>query len=166
MKKGNRFWRDHAKPLKALQTFKTPEELYRRCVAYFEWVEDNPLYEAKLVSYKGHAKLFRVPKARVMSLKAMCSFIGISDETWRNWVRIKLREDLMPVIEWAEGVIYQQKFEGAAAELFNTGLIIRDLGLADKQEITGRDGAPIETINTSMTPKEAAEAYAATLHDQ
>lgn len=31
-------------------------------------------------------------------------------------------------------------------------------------EHTGKDGGPIRTISSEMTPKEAAEAYAATLH--
>jgi hypothetical protein len=37
----------------------------------------------------------------------------------------------------------------------------------DKQvhEHSGPNGAPIRNITTAMTPKEAAEAYAATLHD-
>jgi hypothetical protein len=31
-------------------------------------------------------------------------------------------------------------------------------------ELTGKDGKPIETITTKMTPAEAAAAYASTLH--
>lgn len=37
---------------------------------------------------------------------------------------------------------------------------------ATKHEITGKNGEPIRTISTAMTPKEAAEAYAATLHSE
>lgn len=43
--------------------------------------------------------------------------------------------------------------------------LARHLGLfKDKLELTGKDGAPIETVNTQMTVKEAADAYAATLN--
>jgi hypothetical protein len=40
------------------------------------------------------------------------------------------------------------------------------LGQTDKSllELTGKDGKPIETITTKMTPAEAAAAYASTLH--
>jgi len=36
---------------------------------------------------------------------------------------------------------------------------------ASKHEITGKDGSPITSITTSMTPQEAAETYASTVND-
>ena len=59
-----------------------------------------------------------------------------------------------------EEIIRQQKFEGAAANLLNANIIARDLGLADKAEITGRDGGPIET---KMTDLEGARRIAFSL---
>lgn len=41
----------------------------------------------------------------------------------------------------------------------------RHLGVAQRLEHSGPGGKPIQTITTGMTPKEAAEAYAATLND-
>jgi hypothetical protein len=42
------------------------------------------------------------------------------------------------------------------------------LGQTDKAalELTGKNGKPIETINTTMTPEQAAAAYASTLHGE
>lgn len=41
------------------------------------------------------------------------------------------------------------------------------LGQTDKSllELTGKDGAPMQTINGNMTPQQAAAAYASTLND-
>lgn len=40
--------------------------------------------------------------------------------------------------------IRHQKFTGAAADLLNPMIISRDLGLADKSELSGPDGGPME----------------------
>ncbi len=46
-------------------------------------------------------------------------------------------------------MIFVQKFEGAAADLLNANIISRELGLADRQEHTGKDGGAIETRDVS-----------------
>lgn len=160
---GNKFWlarsRHGVKP-----TFPETEEgaqrLLEACEDYFEWVQENPLYEAKLVSFEGISSLEEIPKMRAMTVEGLCLFIDISSRTWRLWK--ETRQDLLPILEWAEGNIRQQKFSGAAAGLLNASIISRDLGLADKQEITGPGGGPLQTVTTEMTPQEAAEAYART----
>lgn len=60
----------------------------------------------------------------------------------------------------AEEIIRRQKFEGAAADLFNPNIIARDLGLADKSELTGKDGGPIETKSENVTDLELARRVA------
>ena len=77
-----------------------------------------------------------------------CACFSVStDETWRAWR--KDRADLSEVIATAESAIFTQKFEAAATGLLNANLISRDLGLADRKELTGREGGPIETKETS-----------------
>lgn len=160
---GNKFWlarsRHGVKPL-----FPPGEEgaqkLYEACCDYFEWCQDNPLYEAKLVSFEGVSSLEEVPKWRAFTIGSLCLFIDITTQTWGKW-RAE-RQDLSSVIGWADETIRQQKFGAAAAGLLNPTIIARDLGLADKQEHTGPGGGPIQTVTTEMTPAEAAEAYART----
>jgi len=41
--------------------------------------------------------------------------------------------------------MYALKFEAAAGGLLNPNIIARDLGLAERTELTGRDGEPIKT---------------------
>jgi len=74
-------------------------------------------------------------------------FLDVTFETWTEWR--KTRSDLSEVIAWAENVIYRQKFEGASADMLNPNIISRDLGLADKKDLSSSD--------KSMSPKPALD---------
>ncbi|MDD7973434.1 DNA-packaging protein [Roseinatronobacter alkalisoli] len=147
---GNRFWMARsshgAKP-----KFERAEDLWDACLEYFDWAHENPLFEDKLVTFQGDAKHEPVAKMRAMTIAGLCLFLDIEEGTWREWR--KSRADLSSVITRAEAVIYQQKFSGAAADLLNPSIIARDLGLADRHEMTGRDGGPIETKDESAHDK-------------
>lgn len=56
---------------------------------------------------------------------------------------------MLAVITQAEAVIYEQKFTGAAADLLNPNIIARDLGLADKKELSGG-------LALTVTPEDAS----------
>lgn len=131
---GNRFWeaRSSAGPN---PKFEGPDALWEACVEYFRWVEDNPLHEAKAFAYEGVVKVEKLPKMRAMTIGGLCLFLDVTDQTWRDWKAG--RPDLIGVISRAEAIIYQQKFTGAAADLLNPNIIARDLGLADKKELSG-----------------------------
>jgi hypothetical protein len=147
---GNRLWeaRSSAGPK---PKFDNPDKLWAACVEYFEWVEANPLMEAKAFAFQGVVTQESIPKMRAMTLGGLCLFLDIGMDTWIEWR--KTRSDLSKVITQAEAVIYQQKFTGAAADLLNANIISRELGLADRSEITGKDGGPIETKDTSGAEK-------------
>lgn len=154
--KDNKFWEVRSshgrKP-----AFSSPDDLRNACEEYFEWVEANPLKQAKAFAFQGNITIAQVDKMRAMTIAGLCQFIDVEDRTWRNWR--KDREDLIPVITRVEKIIYVQKFEGAAAELLNSNIIARDLGLADKRETTGSDGGPIhvKTSNDLDVAKAVAE---------
>jgi hypothetical protein len=137
--KGNRFWEARSshgrKPI-----FASPEELWLACQEYFTWVEDNPLWEDKLLTFQGSATHEPVAKMRAMTLDGLSIFLDIDIETWRNYSK---REDFFGVTSRVERIIRTQKFAGAAADLLNPNIIARDLGLADKSEFSGADGGPI-----------------------
>lgn len=129
--KGNRFWEarsSHGRNPK----FESGDQLWSACCEYFQWVEDNPLWEMKPFAYQGEVTQEPVAKMRAMTLTGLCLFLDISDDTWRNY---RSNEDLLGVVSRAEKVIYDQKFSGAAADLLNANIIARDLGLAEKKEV-------------------------------
>lgn len=126
--KGNRFWEARSKSGRS-KIFETPEELKSACCEYFEWVEENPLWEAKAFAFQGIVTVETLPKMRAMTKSGLCLFLDIAETTWDVY---KTRKDFLEVVTWAEKVIYTQKFSGAAADLLNPNIIARDLGLSDK----------------------------------
>lgn len=144
--KGNKFWEARSshgrKPI-----FGSPEQLWEACTQYFEWAEENPLWEVRTFAYQGEVTQEPVAKMRAMTISGMCLFLDISEDCWANY---RAKEDFVGVTTRAEKIIYNQKFAGAAADLLNANIIARDLGLKDSvsAEHTGKDGGPIETKNT------------------
>ena len=148
---GNRFWEarsSHGRNPK----FDDPEVLRDACYQYFQWVEDHPLWEMKAFAYQGVVTQESVPKMRAMTISGLCLFLDICENTWANY---KKNQDFLRVCTDVEKTIYNQKFSGASADLLNASIIARDLGLADKSELTGANGAPININTTSLPPDEA-----------
>ena len=89
-----------------------------------------------------------------MTVQSLALFLDISYEVFLEWK--KTREDLASVIQWAEGIIREQKFSGATAGLFNANIIIRDLGLRDVQSyditVPGFFVAPPDSDAPDMPP--------------
>ena len=140
-KKGNKFWlarSSHGRnPI-----FSNPEQLRNACYEYFQWVEDNPLYEEKIFHSQGMITKDTITKMRAMTISGLCIFLDIDRTTWENY---RNNNDFFRITKEVEEIIYNQKFTGAAADLLNSNIIARELGLADKQqnEHTGVDGKPI-----------------------
>lgn len=134
---GNRFWQhgELGRPRK----FEGPEELWAACLEYFQWVEENPLIEVKPMNVGGAVVMVEIPKMRAMTVHALCNFLGIHSSAWHRWR--DEREDLKDVIAAVDQIMYDQKFTGAAAEMLNPSIISRDLGLADKTDLTSSDGS-------------------------
>jgi DNA-packaging protein gp3 len=147
--KGNRFWEARSSHGRD-PIFKTPEDLWNASVEYFEWVENNPLYESKPFAYQGIVVQEPVAKMRAMTIMGLCNFLDISMDAWAQY---RKREDFIGVVSRVEQIIRQQKFEGASADLLNPNIIARDLGLAEKQEHTGEGGGPLAITVLSGVPR-------------
>lgn len=134
--KGNQFWKARAKHGRD-KIFQSPDDLWKACEQYFEWVDSHPLYEDKVFSYQGTTTHVPVAKMRAMTIKGLCLFLGISQETWGQYRKDK---DFSEVCTRVEMIIQTQKFEGAAADLLNANIIARDLELKDKAEMEHSGG--------------------------
>ena len=160
---GNRWWEARSSHGRN-PVFETADDLKSACLEYFEWNEANPLYKDQLVTFQGSATHEPVSQMRAMSLHGLCMFLDISRGLWNQWRTT--RPDFLEVIDMVEGAIFRQKFEGASADLLNASIIARDLGLADKKDVT-TDGKPLlGAITINMTPQEAAEAYARAINPE
>jgi len=145
---GNQFWKARTSHGRK-KLFSSADALWDACVEYFQWVEDNPLYEMKAFSFQGIVTQEPIPKMRAMTIVALCLFLDIDEKTWRNWRDDK---DYFPIVTKAEKVIYSQKFEGASADLLNSNIIARDLGLKDRKDVTSNDKEVSNEIKVEIIP--------------
>ncbi len=130
--KGNQFWRLACKKPGSKRVFGSPKALLDASYEYFKAVDDNPLYESKAHVVSGFIEYSETAKKRPYTLGALQIFLQIHGKTWATY---RKRQEFSGVCEIVESVIRNQKFEGAAAGLFNANIIARDLGLTDKSEI-------------------------------
>lgn len=152
----NKFWKLRSKHGRN-KLFETPELMWEAACEYFEWCEDNPLMSTEQA--KGSPKsekdeegnitwspsLIELPKMRPFTLHGLCLYLDCNTayfRTFKSQERAQ-KEDFSTVIASIEEVIYNQKFSGAASGFLNANIISRDLGLSDKAEITGKDGADL-----------------------
>lgn len=142
---GNQFWKARSSHGRA-PIFATPEDLWTACTEYFEWVEQNPLWESKPFAFQGVVTVENMPKMRAMTIGGLCIFLDIARSTWDEY---KGKQDFSDVTTRVEEIIRTQKFEGASADLLNANIIARDLGLADKKEVSGEDGGAIQITFTT-----------------
>jgi hypothetical protein len=152
--KGNTFFKFVQKPTGRPKKY-TPNSLWKKAQQYFEWVVKNPLYEQKAFA---NGKTKNLPKMRAMTELAFCEFAGIDRTTFNEYKSGRENYKEFPhITEKISNIIYLQKFEGAAADLFNANLIYRDLGLKEKTEVSGPNG----TLLTSqlILSKEEMKLY-------
>lgn len=144
--KGNQFWKLRNKHGRD-KLFASPELLWKAACEYFEWCDTTPLLEQKLFAYQGDIQKDVVTHMRPYTLTGLCFYLECSEAYFREFKSStpKGGEDFLTVIEQIEQIIYNQKFEGAAAGFFNANIIARDLGLKDVQnhQHTGENGGPI-----------------------
>lgn len=155
--KGNKYWEFRNKHGKDPDY--NPDALWDEAVKYFQWVEENPLWESVLVAKgikikddDGIEKTVystAMPKMRAMTLKAFHLFADISNTTWINY---KKKKDYITITTRIDNIIYSQKFEGASATLLNPNIIARELGLGEKIENTN--------INMEMSEEERLDRIA------
>lgn len=118
-------------------------DLVAEAQAYFTWCDDHPLKKEQVYQYKGSVVRTDSNLVRPYTKTGLATFFGISTAKLNN---LRNRgDDWADAMDMIEQVIYTQKFENAAANLLNASFISRDLGLADKQELSGPNGGPIKT---------------------
>lgn len=143
---GNKFWKLRSKHGRD-KLFKTPKLLWEAACEYFEWCETNPLYETKAFAFQGMVTTETLPVMRAMTLSQLCFYLGCNEAYFRTFkAQLKPKDkDFNTVIEDIEQTIYNQKFQGAAGDLLNANIIARDLGLADRSDVTSA-GQGIKSI--------------------
>jgi hypothetical protein len=133
-KPGNRMWEIRSSHGRAI-LFSSPELMWSAAKEYFEWVDNNPLkkQDAKVEDKK--ITKYNLTLSRPYTWQGLTRYLdcGIAYfNDFKNSDAYKENPDFSTVIERIESIIYQQKFDGAAVGIFNSNIMVRDLGLAEK----------------------------------
>jgi hypothetical protein len=154
---GNRFWHmrsTHGRP----RLYDNAADLEADCAAYFDWVEQNPRYREEVSFFQGVPTHTNVALRRVSSIGGLCLHLGIDNDTWLNWR--KERPDLKDVIARADLAIATDQLEGGMAGEYNGVIVSRVLGLADKSELSGPGGRPIQTEDVTRDAEDFSSRMA------
>jgi hypothetical protein len=150
--KGNQYYllaKNFVKPKKY-----KPVALFKKFLDYVEWNVKNPLKEQKVF---GSGKRMTVDKMRAMTIVGFCNYAQIERSTYENYEK---DEEYFRICVRIKDMIYQQKLEGAAADLLNPSIIAREIGLSDKSEVSGN-----LSLDVTVT-KEEAKLIADAINDK
>ncbi len=140
-------WRAKNPPLGRPKTF-TPKKLWAVACEYFDRTRKNPFKKQDFI--KGGESA-----GRIIELDQMRPYTWQGFEDYLNEQGIIARvddyklnrdgryEDFVDVIRAIDRIMYANKFEGAASGIFNANIISRDLGLADKSQVTVKEEQPL-----------------------
>lgn len=143
---GNQFWKLRSKHGRD-KLFASPELLWAAAVEYFEWCEDNPLYEKDWVGKD--AIEVNKPKMRAFTMQGLCLYLDCNT-VYFNHFEDSLKgkddqqsKDFSQIVTRIREIIYNQKFTGAASGFFNANIIARDLGLQDNKNLNIQTEQPL-----------------------
>lgn len=131
-KKNNQLWRlaDPAKVGRPLK-WKTPEDLWEDAKGYFKYKDEEPFTSTEVtVSEKGSYSK-SIHHKRAYTWQGLFVYLGVPDLKY-----YKEKDEFSPILTHIGNIMYEQKFEGASAGVFNSNIISRDLGLRDNHDVT------------------------------
>jgi hypothetical protein len=138
--RGNQFWKIRSKHGRD-KLFATPKLMLEAACEYFQWCDKHPLIE---IDFKGKdATQVKLPRMRAYTLHGLSLYLDCNTVYFAQFEgnlkgkEDKMSKDFSKVITHIREIIYNQKFTGAAAGFLNANIIARDLGLADKAELSG-----------------------------
>lgn len=134
MNEGNQYWKLRSKHGRD-RIIQDPQALAESADEYFQWCIDNPIYE---VDYRGKdLQKVKLPHPMVFQKGELARFCGVAK--WETIEDLKtVSKDFLEVVTHIEGIIHDQKFKYGIVGMFNSNIVARDLGLAEKTENTNK----------------------------
>lgn len=150
---GNEYWKlgpQNGRP----RIYETADQLLNDVQEYIDWAIATPLKESKVFapsaySKEGEATIIEVDKLRPLTIEGLTSFLKIGASTWKSYKKVK---ELLPVVELVMDVMHAYNVDGAAADLLNSNIVVRKLGLKEHQDHSSDDGSmtPITSITRTV----------------
>ena len=116
---------------------KTPEEMYQHFLDYKKYCKDNPkrveVYNQKFDKTNHISKEVPLTLNGFDIYMSKNGIIGSVDDYLYN--RGGRYDEFVEIMEQIGKEIWDEQYSGAAAGVYNHAIVIRKLGLADKQEV-------------------------------
>ena len=130
--KGNQY----AKGNKGTEKKFTPQQWQDKINEYFSFCDNNPLYKNEALKSGDRAgEIIRIPAARPYLIEGLCNYANIHPQTFYNYLEKEGYEDYFEITARARNRIYQQNIENGYIGAYDSNLVSRKLGLADKKEL-------------------------------
>ena len=131
----------------------TPEQVFDMAVRYFTWAEENHIQAVETASFQGDVYESKIHKPRVFTLNRFRLFAGLSASVLEKWRREPGFSDVMDFID---GVVYEQKFQLAANNIVNAGFIGKEIGIEKPATVTIENNTSASV--DAVTAEEVKEA--------
>lgn len=113
------------------KVYECETELYEKCLKYFERLKKSPVKIKRKTREKGKTVFFWDEFPRAPTLSGLCEFIGVHENTWRKYEK---DPQFMWVTTRVRAWMYDEKFQGAAVNIYNANIIAQELGLKSRVE--------------------------------
>lgn len=132
----------------------TPEQVMNLIVKYFEWAESNALKAGETANFQGMVYEHTIHKPRIFTWSALMLFCSFSAAGVARW---KKTPGYDVVMDFADSVIKEQKYQLAAANMVNSSMIAKELGI-DKGVTINNFESVDEEQNTEQAMVNAVES--------
>lgn len=130
--KGNKF----AVGNKGTEKKFTPQQWADVIEDYFNFCDNNPLFKNEALKSGDRAgEIIRIPTARPYLIEGLCNYANIHPQTFYNYLEKEGYEDYFEITARARNRIFQQNIENGYIGAYDSNLVSRKLGLADKKEL-------------------------------
>ena len=130
--KGNKF----AVGNKVTEKKFTPQQWSDIIEEYFNYCDNNPLFKNEALKSGDRAgEIIRIPAARPYLIEGLCNYAKIHPQTFYNYLEKEGYEDYFEITARARNRIFQQNIENGYIGAYDSNLVSRKLGLADKKEL-------------------------------
>ena len=143
-------WSNHKTAISknGTKSFKTPDELWAAACDYFDYIQKNPIIKKEFIKtgpFAGTEVPVEVPRPFNWSgLNTFMTINGITTSLYRyRYNDGDAYNDYQPVIKLIDDIMFNQKFEGAVVGIFKENIIAREIGLADKNNVTVTQDQPL-----------------------
>ena len=126
----------------------TPQKLYDLFLKYVDDTKSSPKHENVLVHKTGEIHL--VPKERPLTWWGFENWLNrkgvICNLSSYEHNENKSYDEYLPIITRIKREIYEDKYDGATAGLYQHNIIARDLGLVDKKQVSANVKSEISDL--------------------